>query len=228
MLESGRAVALSSGMAAIAAVFGQLAADSRVVLPDDCCQGVAGLAEAGAKPGRWSLKRVALDDTAGWIRACSAADLVWIESPSNRRLAVADLEAICAAPRKQGSIIAVDNTVATPLNQRPLAYGATVLLQSATKSIGGHSDLLAGVATARDESPRHALKKSRELTGATPGNAGGLPRRSWRPNPGAAPATGPALSHGARRTTGRPATSHPDPIPGPVIACDTLPRPGGC
>jgi cystathionine gamma-synthase len=168
-LESGRAVAFASGMAAIAAVFDQLVAGSRVVLPDDCYQGVAGLAEAGAKRGRWSLERVALDDTSGWIRACTAADLVWLESPSNPLLAVADLEAICAAPRKPGSIIAVDNTFATPLNQRPLDFGATVSLQSATKFIGGHSDLLAGVATTRDDALWHALKKSRELTGATPG-----------------------------------------------------------
>ena len=162
-------MAFASGMAAIAAVFDQLVAGSRVVLPDDCYQGVAGLAEAGAKRGRWSLRRVALDDTAGWVRACTEADLVWLESPSNPLLAVADLEAICAAPRKPGSIVAVDNTFATPLNQRPLDFGATVSLQSATKFIGGHSDLLAGVASTRDDALWHALKKSRELTGATPG-----------------------------------------------------------
>lgn len=82
---------------------------------------------------------------------------------------MADLEAICAAPRKPGAILAVDNTFATPLNQQPLQFGATVSLQSATKFIGGHSDLLAGVATTKDEALWQALKKSRELTGATPG-----------------------------------------------------------
>ncbi len=168
-LESGRALAFASGMAAIAAVFDQLPASSLVVLPDDCYQGVAGLAVAGAERRRWSVQRVALDDTAGWIRACSTADLIWLESPSNPLLAVADLEAVCAAPRKPGAIVAVDNTFATPLNQRPLDFGATVSIQSATKFIGGHSDLLAGVATTRDEALWHALKKSRELTGATPG-----------------------------------------------------------
>ncbi|MCX8006096.1 MAG: PLP-dependent aspartate aminotransferase family protein, partial [Burkholderiaceae bacterium] len=168
-LESGRAVAFSSGMAAIAAVFDQLQAGSTVVLPDDCYQGVAGLAEAGAQRGSWAVRRVALHDTAGWIEACKTADLVWLESPSNPLLGVADLEAICAAPRKPGAVIAVDNTFATPLNQRPLDFGATVALQSATKFIGGHSDLLAGVATTKDEAFWHALKKSRELTGATPG-----------------------------------------------------------
>lgn len=118
--------------------------------------------------GRWSVRRLALHDTAGWIEACRAADLVWLESPSNPLLSVADLEAICAAPRKPGAIVAVDNTFATPLNQRPLDFGASVAFQSATKFIGGHFDLLAGVAT-RDEAIWHALRKSRELTGATPG-----------------------------------------------------------
>ena len=168
-LESGRAVAFASGMAAIAAVFDQLHADATVVLPDDCYQGVAGLVTAGADRGRWSVQRVALHDTSGWIDACRTADLVWLESPSNPLLGVADLEAICAAPSKPGAIVAVDNTFATPLNQRPLDFGATVSLQSATKFIGGHSDLLAGVATTKDEALWDALKKSRELTGATPG-----------------------------------------------------------
>ena len=168
-LESGQAVAFASGMAAIAAVFDQLAAGSTVALPDDCYQGVAGLVSAGAERGRWSVRRVGLDDTAGWIDAARSADLLWLESPSNPLLGVADLEAICAATRKPGAIVAVDNTFATPLNQRPLDFGATVSMQSATKFIGGHSDLLAGVATTRDERVWHALKKSRELTGATPG-----------------------------------------------------------
>jgi cystathionine gamma-synthase len=115
------------------------------------------------------VQRIAVDDTAGWVRACGLADLIWLESPSNPLLAVADLETICAAPRKTGAILAVDNTFATPLNQQPLALGATVSLQSATKFIGGHSDLLAGIATTKDETLRHALRKTRELTGATPG-----------------------------------------------------------
>src|SRR5215471_18814675 len=96
-LESGKAVAFASGMAAIAAVFDQLATGSVVALPDDLYQGVAGLAAAGAERGRWSVQRVAVEDTAGWIRACSVADLIWIESPSNPLLTVADLQAIGTA-----------------------------------------------------------------------------------------------------------------------------------
>ncbi|UCD97415.1 MAG: aminotransferase class I/II-fold pyridoxal phosphate-dependent enzyme [Chloroflexota bacterium] len=168
-LESGKAVAFASGMAAIAAVFDQLEAGAIVVLPEDCYQGVAGLAAAGAEKRRWSVQRLAMDDTAGWIRSCGVADLIWLESPSNPLLTVLDLEAVCTAPRKPTAIVVVDNTFATPLNQQPLELGATVSLQSATKFIGGHSDLLAGVVTTKDETFWHALRKSRELTGATPG-----------------------------------------------------------
>lgn len=168
-LEAGKAVAFASGMAAIAAVFDQLDTGAVVALPDDCYQGVAGLVMAGAERKRWSVQRIAIEDTDEWMRACATADLVWLESPSNPLLTVADLETICAAPRKAGAIVAVDNTFATPLNQRPLDFGATVSLHSATKFIGGHSDLLAGIAITRDDAFWHALKRSRALTGATPG-----------------------------------------------------------
>lgn len=168
-LEQGRAIAFASGMAAIAAVFEQLPAGSRIALPADCYQGVAALAAGGERQGRWRVSRLAAADTAGWVRACAEADLVWLESPSNPLLEIADLPTICAAPRKAGAILAVDNTFATPLNQQPLALGASVSLQSATKFIGGHSDLLCGIATTRDEALWQALRGSREHAGATPG-----------------------------------------------------------
>jgi cystathionine gamma-synthase len=82
---------------------------------------------------------------------------------------VAELGAICAAPRKRGAILGVDNTFATPLNQRPLLLGADVSVQSVTKFIGGHSDLLGGVVTVREPALLAALRQSRELAGATPG-----------------------------------------------------------
>lgn len=97
------------------------------------------------------------------------SDLIWLESPSNPLLTVADLDAICAAPRKRGAILGVDSTFATPLNQRPLALGADVSAHSATNFIGGHSDLPGGVVTVRDVNLLAALPQARELAGATPG-----------------------------------------------------------
>ncbi|MGA2080840.1 MAG: PLP-dependent transferase [Holophaga sp.] len=168
-LEFGRSVAFASGMAAAAAIFDQLPAGSVVALAEDCYQGVSGLAMYGAGKGRWSVQRVPVEDTAGWIRTCAGADLIWLESPSNPLLTVAELDRICRAPRKPGAILVVDNTFATPLNQQPLDLGATVSMQSGTKFIGGHSDLLAGMVTTRDEALWQGLKKSRVLAGATPG-----------------------------------------------------------
>jgi cystathionine gamma-synthase len=128
-----------------------------------------GLALAGERRGRWTVRRIAVADTAGWLDACAEADLIWLESPSNPLLTVADLDTICAAPRKRGAILAVDNTFATPINQRPLPLGADVVVHSVTKFIGGHSDLLGGAVIVRDLGLLAALRHSRELTGATPG-----------------------------------------------------------
>ena len=169
VLEEGDSVAFASGMAGIAAVFDQLQAGSRIVLPDDCYQGVAGLTESGRQKGLWSVSRLAVDDTDGWVKAAAVSDLLWLESPSNPMLVVADLRAICSSSRKPSALLAVDNTFATSLNQRPLDLGADVSFQSATKFIGGHSDLLAGVVTVRNHGLLIALRKSRELRGATPG-----------------------------------------------------------
>jgi cystathionine gamma-synthase len=168
-LEGGLSVAFASGMAGIAAIFDQLQTGAIVALPDDCYQGVAGLAHAGQQRGRWTVHRVAVADTPRWIELCATADLIWLESPSNPLLTVGDLDAICGARRKPGAIVGVDNTFATPINQRPLELGADVSVQSVTKFIGGHSDLLGGVVTVRDGKLLAALRQSRELTGATPG-----------------------------------------------------------
>jgi cystathionine gamma-synthase len=168
-LEGGDSVAFASGMAAIAAIFDQLPTGSVLVLPDDGYQGVGGLAQAGVNHGRWTVRRLAVTDTAGWVDACGIADLIWLESVSNPLLAVPDLDTICASARKRGAILGVDNTFATPLNQRPLALGADVAVQSVTKFIGGHSDLLGGVVTARKPRLVAALRQARELAGATPG-----------------------------------------------------------
>jgi cystathionine gamma-synthase len=113
-----------------------------------CYQGVAGIAESGAGDDGWRVERVPAPDTATWIAKLLEADLVWLESPTNPLLDVADVAAICAAPRKDGVRVVVDNTFATPLLQQ--ALGADVVIHAATKFLGGHSDLLMGAAVASD------------------------------------------------------------------------------
>ena len=137
--------------------------------PDDCDQAVAGIIAEGARHGRWSATRLAVNDTDAWCEAASTSDLVWVESPSNPLLAVADLRRISSTPRPAGSLLAVDNTMAGPLGQQPLALGVDIAVQSATKHLGGHSDLLCGVATTRRPELAATLRRHRELRGATPG-----------------------------------------------------------
>jgi cystathionine gamma-synthase len=168
-LEGGEAVAFASGMAAVAAVFDQLGQGANVILPDDCYHGVSELAVTGERKGRWRLRRLAVEDTAGWVGAAQDADLLWLESPSNPLLTVADLKAICSAARSKEALMVVDNTFATPLNQRPLELGADISMHSATKFIGGHSDLLAGLLVTHRPDLLEKIRKSRTVNGATPG-----------------------------------------------------------
>jgi cystathionine gamma-synthase len=168
-LEGGRAVAFASGMAAAAAILNQLPTGAHLVIPDDCYQAVAGIADLGARDHDWRVERFAPSDTDAWVSRALEADLLWVESPTNPLLETADLAAICAAPRKPGTRVVVDNTFATPLLQQPLALGADLVIHAATKFIGGHSDLLTGVAITADDAQYELLRTARTHYGATPG-----------------------------------------------------------
>lgn len=168
-LEGGRTLAFSSGMAAVACLFNGLPVGATLVIPEDPYHAVNGLAVEGEEQGRWSVRRLDLADTSRWIEAASDADLLWVETPANPLLTVADLPAICAAPRKPGCLVAVDGTFATPLLQRPLELGADVSMHSATKFIGGHSDLMAGALSVRDDALYDELWNRRVRHGGTIG-----------------------------------------------------------
>ena len=169
VLEGGTAVAFASGMGAISAVLDLVPVGGRVVAARDAYGGLLGLLGDGEASGRWSVTRVDQTDAAAVTAAVDGADLLWLESPSNPLLEVADVPVLAAAARDAGARVAVDNTFATPLLQRPLADGADVVVHSATKFLGGHSDLLMGVAVARDEALVAALTRRRLFGGATPG-----------------------------------------------------------
>jgi cystathionine gamma-synthase len=168
-LEGGEAVAFASGMGAIAAVFDLLSAGARVVAPTDCYAGVHALLADGQQQGRWHVDLVDITDTAAVAAAVGGADLLWLESPTNPLLDIADLPAVCAAARDAGALVAVDNTFATPLLQQPIALGAHIAVHSATKYLGGHSDLLLGVAVAGTAQLGERLRRRREVGGALPG-----------------------------------------------------------
>ena len=170
-LEGGVSFAFSSGMAAATAVLDQVPIGGRILVQDDCYQGVAIAAADGVTTRGWTVERLAAADTDAWIAALPGAALCWLETPSNPLLEIVDLPTIAAAARRLGVPVAVDNTFATPLLQRPLSVGATYSVQSATKFIGGHSDLLAGIVTVAetDGDAAQAIDRHRTYRGATPG-----------------------------------------------------------
>ena len=168
-LDGGRALAFASGMAAAAVVFQRLPVGSQLAIPTDPYHGVAGIVAEGERQGRWTVRRLDQADTAAWVDAVAECDLVWLESPENPLITVADLPTICQAPRPDTAIVAVDSTFATPLNQQPLALGADVVMHSATKFIGGHSDLLSGVLTVSRDDLFDEFHERRLLHGASIG-----------------------------------------------------------
>ncbi|MGI8873132.1 MAG: trans-sulfuration enzyme family protein [Egibacteraceae bacterium] len=168
-LEGGAAVAFASGIAAIAAVLGTVPIGGVVVAPADAYTGFRALLSDLSARGRLTVRPVDIADTDATLAACRGAELLWVETPTNPMLAVADLPALCAGGHERGARVAVDNTFATPLLQRPLACGADVAVHSATKFIAGHSDLLLGVAVTADGALAEALETRRTLEGAVPG-----------------------------------------------------------
>tara|TARA_B100000073_G_scaffold50015_1_gene36883 strand:- start:9321 stop:10448 length:1128 start_codon:yes stop_codon:yes gene_type:complete len=169
-IEGGNALMFGSGMAAAAAVLHRLPVGSTLALPTDPYHGVNGLAEEGETQGRWKIWRIHPNDTDTWVDACATADLVWIETPANPLVDVTDLLTVCAAPRREGTIIAVDSTFATPICQLPLDLGADIVMHSATKFLGGHSDLLAGALIVRSDDLRDELYQRRLLNGGVIGS----------------------------------------------------------
>lgn len=169
-LEGGHAVCFASGMAAIAAVLELLPADARVVAPRDSYTGLRSLLADGAGDGRRRQVRIVdMTDARSLADAVRDADLVWLETPSNPLLEVVDIAAVARLASAAGARVAVDNTFATPLLQSPLELGADVVVHSATKFIGGHSDLLLGAVVTRDARDHARLVRRREVAGATPG-----------------------------------------------------------
>jgi cystathionine gamma-synthase len=168
-LEKGTAIVYSSGMAAANAAMDTVPPGAVVVAPSAAYTGVAVRLRELAAIGRIELRIVAADDTAGVIAACSGAYLLWLESPTNPLLQVADLPECISGAHAAGALVLVDNTFATPILQTPLEDGADIVMHSVTKAIGGHSDLLMGALVARDPDLAERLRIRRVLLGAAPG-----------------------------------------------------------
>ena len=168
-LDGGEALVFASGMAAVTAVLmTSLRSGDVLVACGDGYPGVRALAEERLAPLGIETRLVPTD-TAALCEAAAGAALVWLETPSNPRLNVCDIAAVAEAAHAAGALVAVDNTLATPLGQRPLGFGADLAMLSGTKSLCGHSDVLLGAVSAADPERAAALRRWRSQSGAVPG-----------------------------------------------------------
>ncbi|MDO4887284.1 MAG: aminotransferase class I/II-fold pyridoxal phosphate-dependent enzyme [Actinomycetaceae bacterium] len=168
----------SSGMAAVAATMHLNAPGAPIVIPKHSYHASLIIARDRARREVGAVREVDIADTAAVIKAITSggrsAGLVWIESPTNPMLEIADIPAIASAAHEVGAIVCVDNTFATPLGQKPLAAGADVVIHSATKYLSGHSDVVAGAAVTASEELRQALHEERTNSGGVVG-----PMEAW-------------------------------------------------
>ena len=168
-LEGGTAVAFASGMAAVAAVLDGVPPGGVVVVPAAVYTGTRTMFARGEERKRWTVRTVDATDTGAALAACAGADLLWVESPANPTMDVADLPALAEGAHEAGATVAVDNTFATPLCQRPLELGADAVVHSVTKFLAGHSDVVLGAAAADSDGTCAAWRKYRSVHGAVPG-----------------------------------------------------------
>jgi cystathionine gamma-lyase len=171
-LDGGRCLSFATGMAAIsAAVFACVGAGDRVVLPSDGYYASRMLARDELERFGVRVDYVTTTEI-GAVAAEGGLDgvrLVLLETPSNPQLDVCDIAAVARAAHAAGAIVAVDNTTATPLGQRPLELGADLTVGSDTKALTGHSDLLLGHVSTTDDDLFARLQRWRNNTGNTPG-----------------------------------------------------------
>ena len=169
-LEHGDStLAFSSGMAAITAVFSLLPHGAPVVASDQGYSGTMALLKKYHEQGRLEVRFVDIANTKDVFEALIGAAFLWIESPTNPGLEVAEMALIIGEAKKRNMGVAVDNTFATPLNQLPLQLGADISMNSVTKYLAGHSDVILGSLTVKDPALYNRLLEARTLLGAIPG-----------------------------------------------------------
>lgn len=171
-LENGsRGFAFASGMAAISTALELFPAGAHVVAMDDVYGGTYRLFErvrkssAGLSVSYVDLGRIENFEAA--IRP--ETKLVWIETPTNPMLKIVDIEAVSRIAKKRGVIVGCDNTFASPFCQRPLDFGADIVMHSATKYLAGHSDVIGGVLVVKDKDLGERLQFLQNSVGAIQG-----------------------------------------------------------
>jgi cystathionine beta-lyase/cystathionine gamma-synthase len=170
-LEGGsHGFAFASGLAAIDAVMRLLAPGDHVVAGDDMYGGTFRLFDKVLRPYGYDFTYVDLRDPENVRGAITpATKMIYAETPTNPMMRLCDLGALGDIAREKGVMMVVDNTFMSPYLQNPLAHGATIVLHSSTKYIGGHSDLIGGVVVTTDEGIASRLAFTQNACGAVPG-----------------------------------------------------------
>jgi cystathionine beta-lyase/cystathionine gamma-synthase len=167
--DAAHCSAFASGMAATSATLNLLSAGDHVIVGDDLYGGTYRLFSKVLTRYGLEFTYVDMTDLAAVAAAMRpATKLIWVETPTNPLLKLADIAAI-AALRKPGHVLVVDNTFATPYFQSPLALGADVVVYSTTKYIGGHSDAIGGAVVTNDKALAESVKFHQNAVGGVPG-----------------------------------------------------------
>ncbi|HEY7143470.1 MAG TPA: cystathionine gamma-synthase [Streptosporangiaceae bacterium] len=167
-----RAIAFASGMAAEDALLRTLCRPGdHVLIPHDAYGGTFRLVDKVLAPWGLSHQPVPVSDTAAVREALAGrpARVVWVETPTNPLLSIADIQALAQAAHDAGALLVVDNTFASPYLQQPLALGADIVVHSSTKYLGGHSDVVGGVAALSDAGLAEQLAFHQNATGGVGG-----------------------------------------------------------
>lgn len=194
-LEGGTALCFASGLAAVSVVLDDLPVGAVVVAPADAYNGTRRLLADREERGRLVRRLVDVTDTKQTLAALDGASLLWVESPTNPLMGIADVAALCAAAKAAEVRSVVDNTFATPLLQQPIGLGADVVIHSVTKMLSGHSDVVMGAVVCADPGLAVVLAKLRSLHGGIAG-----PFEAWLALRGVR--TLPARLERAQRTAG--------------------------
>jgi cystathionine gamma-synthase len=159
--------AFSSGMGATTTIMHLVSPGDRIVAVDDVYGGTYRLLSKVYAPKGYDVEFVPADEIAGAID--ERTRLVWLETPTNPLLNIVDIRAAADAAKASGAVVVVDNTFATPYLQRPLEFGADIVVHSTTKYLGGHSDLVGGFACTNDPTVAERLAFLQNSLGAVPG-----------------------------------------------------------
>ncbi len=171
------ALVFGSGLGAAAAALSLVPTGGAVVMPRHAYAGSISLAADLAAAGRFELRTVDIADTAAVLAELGALAarfdagqvMLWLESPTNPMLEVAELSVLTEAAHATGAVVVADNTFNTPIVHRPLEAGVDIVLHSVTKWLAGHSDVVLGALVTSDASLRERLLAHRTLHGAIAG-----------------------------------------------------------